>query len=86
MRIRLIGAIVTATAMLLAVIAGEAQQLERPDRILDRPNLNGIWQVLNTANWNLESHSAEGLDEVWQLGAIGAIPAGPSVVRGGTIP
>ena len=50
------------------------------------PNFNGIWQALNTAYWNLEGHSAEALNEFWQLGAIAAIPAGRSVVRDGTIP
>ena len=86
MRNRLIGAIVTSAAMLLTVGEVEAQQLERPERMLGRPNLNGIWQALNTANWNLEGHSVEGIEAVWQLGAIGAIPAGQSVVGGGTIP
>jgi len=43
-----------------------------PDR---KPDLNGIWQVMNTAHWNVEAHSAsEG------------IPAGFSVVEGGSIP
>ena len=23
-----------------------------------KPNLNGIWQALNTANWNIEAHAA----------------------------
>jgi hypothetical protein len=59
---------------------------ERPSRVGGRPNLNGIWQALNTAYWNLEDHSAEGLKDIWKLGAIAAIPAGQSVVRGGTIP
>ena len=59
---------------------------ERAARINGRPNVNGIWQALNTAYWNLEDHSAEGLKDIWQLGAIAAIPAGQSVVRGGTIP
>lgn len=58
---------------------------DRP-RIGGKPSFNGIWQALNTAYWNLEDHSAEGLTDIWQLGAIGAIPAGQSVVRGGTIP
>jgi len=50
-----------------------------------RPDLNGIWQVLNTANWDLEGHAAApGL--VPQLGAIGAVPPGLSVVEGETIP
>src|SRR2546428_5168365 len=91
MRNRFIGAIVTAAAILLTVSPAQAQQapqaqLDRPARISGRPNLNGIWQALNTANWNLEGHSAEALKDFWQLGAIGTIPAGPSVVRGGTIP
>jgi hypothetical protein len=59
---------------------------DRSTRVNGHPNVNGIWQALNTAYWNLEDHSAEGLKEVWQLGAIAAIPAGQSVVRGGTIP
>ena len=43
-----------------------------PDR---KPDLNGIWQVVSTAHWNVEAHSAsEG------------VPAGFSVVEGGTIP
>jgi hypothetical protein len=62
------------------------QDRERPSRVGGKPNLNGIWQAINTANWNLEGHSAEGLDEFWQLGAIAAIPAGQSVVVGGKIP
>ena len=63
-----------------------AQQRGRPERIGGKPNLNGIWQAINEAHWNLEGHSAEQLAEFWQLGAIGAIPAGQSVVVGGEIP
>jgi len=55
-------------------------------RIAGHPDFNGIWQAMNTAYWNLEAHSAEPLNEFWPLGAIAAIPAGRSVVRGGTIP
>jgi hypothetical protein len=50
-----------------------------------RPDLNGIWQALNTANWNIEAHSA-GPSPVRDIGAIGAVPAGLGVVEGGTIP
>ena len=40
-----------------------------------KPDLNGIWQIFSTAHWNVEAHSAtEG------------VPAGFSVVEGGTIP
>ena len=63
-----------------------AQDRDRPSRIGGKPNLNGIWQAMNTAYWNLEGHSAEAIEELWQFGAIGAIPAGQSVVVGGEIP
>jgi hypothetical protein len=59
----------------------------QPDRIAGRPNLNGIWQSISTANWNLEDHSASAT-AFWQLGAISAIPAGQTVIvdNNGTIP
>ena len=64
-----------------------AQQRGRPERIGGKPNLNGIWQAVNTAHWNLEGHSAEALGEFSKaMGAIAAIPAGQSVVVGGSIP
>jgi len=51
------------------------------------PDLNGIWQTMNTAFWNLEAHNAQALDDFWQMGAIAAIPAGSSVITGnGKIP
>ena len=76
------GLTVAAAALSTAV----AQERERPERIAGKPNLNVIWQALNTAHWNLEGHSAEAIESLWQLGALGAIPAGQSVVVGGTIP
>src|SRR5580698_1619721 len=76
--------IVTAATILLAGGAVQAQQLNRPATISGHPNFNGIWQALNTAYWNLEGHSIEGFSkEFSQLGAIGVIPAGQSVVRAG---
>src|SRR5262245_48518766 len=58
----------------------------RPDRIAGHPNLNGIWQAINTANWNLEGHSAS--PAFPQLGAMFAVPPGQSVIidNNGTIP
>lgn len=82
-------AVAAALGLGLVLAAGAApaeQQQDRPARIAGRPNVNGIWQALNTAHWNLESHSAEALDAFGLLGAIASIPAGQSVVRGGTIP
>ena len=60
----------------------------RVARIAGKPNMNGIWQAMGSANWNLEDHSASAT-QFWQLGAIGAIPAGQSVIvdpANGTIP
>ena len=48
-------------------------------------DLSGIWQALNTANWDLEDHSAHA-GTMWETGAIGAEPAGLGVVEGGAIP
>lgn len=79
--------IVTFLAACLALAAAaDAQERERPARIGGKPNLNGIWQAHNTAHWNLEAHPAQVLEAFWKLGAIAAIPAGPSVVVGGAIP
>ncbi|MGD8810660.1 MAG: hypothetical protein PVG24_13710 [Gammaproteobacteria bacterium] len=83
---RLVVAVCIAVAAVLCGSASAQPPGSQPDRIAGKPNLNGIWQALNTANWNLEGHSAEALEEFWQLGAIGAIPAGQSVVVGGEIP
>jgi hypothetical protein len=55
-------------------------------RLGGKPNLNGIWQAMNSANWNLEAHSAAKMGLAWELGALFSIPAGKSVVVGGTIP
>jgi hypothetical protein len=83
MRNRFIGAIITAALILPA----GAQELNHPATIGGHPNFNGIWQAINTAYWNLEAHSAQALDLFWPMGAIAAIPAGKSVLKGGgTIP
>jgi hypothetical protein len=66
--------------------AGRGAAAARPDRIAGKPNFNGVWQAIGNAYWNLEDHSASGLNQFWQLGAIAAIPAGQSVVEGGSIP
>jgi len=59
----------------------------RPDRIASRPNLNGVWQAINTANWNLEGHSASAT-AFSQLGAMFAVPPAQSVIvdNNGMIP
>jgi hypothetical protein len=50
-----------------------------------KPNLNGVWQTMNTANWDLSPHSAQ-QSLVLAAGAQLAEPAGIGVVEGGEIP
>lgn len=70
----------------ILILPAQAQTLSDRGDLDGRPNLNGLWQAMNSAHWNLEAHSAEAVDAGWQLGAISAIPAGKSVIREGTIP
>ena len=51
-------AVVAAIAFGLAWSAaqGVASQNEIPRTPDGKPNLNGIWQVMNTANYDLEDH------------------------------
>ena len=69
--------------MTALAVAAQAQKLDRPATIGGHPNLNGVWQALNSAYWNLEAHPAEALDKFWPMGAVAAIPAGKSVIKGG---
>ena len=49
-----------AAGFLLAANAGTSQgPAYRAPRTADgKPNLNGIWQALNTASWDVEPHAA----------------------------
>ena len=50
-----------------------------------KPDLNGIWQALNTADWDLQAHAAAA-GPVPSLAADFAIPPGLGVVEGNEIP
>jgi hypothetical protein len=91
-----------AAALLPSPPAAAQAQARRPNlprTAGGKPDLNGIWQVLNTANYDLEAHAARAAlafrpgpvvpvpaKEVVALGAVGAVPAGLGVVVGGEIP
>jgi hypothetical protein len=66
--------------------AASSESTGRLARINGHPNLNGVWQAVNTAYWNLEGGPMQALPDQWKLGALFAVPPGPSVVEGGTIP
>ena len=84
---------------LWAMLAPAAVAHDIPRRPDGKPDLNGVWQVLNTANYNLLAHSADAAmataegpfgpvpaPEVVALGAVGSVPGGGGVVEGGEIP
>ena len=75
--------------------SGQARRLARLD---GHPNLSGIWQALNEANWDLEAHAARAgmitqagvmplarvpAAPVVALGTVGAVPGSIGVVEGG---
>ena len=47
----------------------------------EHPDLNGIWQALGTAHFDVEDHVAQPAP-ILEMGAIGAVPAGRGVVDG----
>ncbi|MDP6376978.1 MAG: hypothetical protein QF921_04280 [Pseudomonadales bacterium] len=62
-------------AVLFIAVAGHA----------GTPDLNGIWQAVGSAHWNVEPHVASAAP-ITESGALGAAPAGLGVVEGGWIP
>lgn len=93
--------VITATAVLAgaSAIAADAPTNKQPRLPDGKPNLNGIWQAMNSANFDLEPHAARAAMQmvpgqfnpvpapsVVALGAVGSIPAGLGVVEGGAIP
>ena len=70
----------------LAVTPSMAQtaEYEAPRAWDGHPDLNGIWQAIGTAHWNLQDHPAG--PGAADIGAIGAVPPGQGVVEGDEIP
>jgi hypothetical protein len=83
----LAGAVVSAALIVSNVIPalGQGQSTAMP-RTSDRhPDFTGIWQAMNTANWDLQAHEAR-RGPVIALGAAFSIPGGIGVVEGNEIP
>jgi hypothetical protein len=90
-------AIVIAVSLATRPTAGQARAIARTAE--GRPNLTGIWQSMNTANWDLQTHAARPAlatvpgpagpvpaAPVLALGALGGVPGGLGVVEGNEIP
>ena len=89
--------VVCLTLVLLGARTASADEIPRmPD---GKPDLNGVWQVLNSANYDLLAHPARAsmamrpgpfgpvpAKELVALGTVGAVPAGLGVVVGNEIP
>src|SRR5215831_1997573 len=81
----LIAVILTLTPYHAQTQARLAQPYRAPRTKDGKPDLNGIWQAVNSANWDIEGHGAEP-GPFWQLGAEFSVPPGLGVVEGGAIP
>ncbi|HLW77415.1 MAG TPA: hypothetical protein VKS01_10525, partial [Bryobacteraceae bacterium] len=89
-----------AIAILVAAGLPVLGQTYRAPRAPDgHADLNGIWQALNEANFDLQAHMAQPAMAVrpgpygpvpaagvLALGAVGSVPPGVGVVEGGVIP
>ena len=72
-------AFAAVAAAVLLLVAGQpaaAQARAKTARTAGgKPDLNGLWQAIGTAHWDLEGHAARP-GPVVALGAAGAVPAG----------
>lgn len=95
------GAVLAATVSWMTTpVSGQQAAAYRAPRAADgHPDLNGIWQALNTANFDLQTHVARPAlavrpgpygpvpaAAVLALGAVGSVPGGLGVVEGDEIP
>src|ERR1700730_5733831 len=96
-RLSIISAVAAITVAGVVQVAG--QEYRAPRGPGGKPDLNGIWQALNEANYDLEAHVSRPAmalrpgpygpvpaAPILALGAVGAVPPGLGVVEGGEIP
>jgi len=80
--------VIAVAAVLVFIVrpaSGRAQSGAMPRAADGKPDLTGIWQAMNSANWDLLAHEAR-RGPVIALGAAFSVPAGPGVVEGNEIP
>jgi hypothetical protein len=85
------GMMMAATLCVLAIGVGFGQTTPRSAAVKaprtpdGKPDFSGIWQALNTANWNIQDHSAR-QGPVTALGAAFSVPGGRGIVEGNELP
>jgi hypothetical protein len=97
-------AVVTSTVLIVLYqsvlpLAGQTAAYRAPRTPDGKPDLNGIWQAMNEANYDIQAHMARPAmalragpygpvpaAAVLALGAVGAVPPGLGVVEGDEIP
>src|ERR1700676_48064 len=79
--------IVTLALFSLVVrpVVGQAPAYRAPRTANGKPNLNGIWQAITTANWDIQGHGARPGPRP-DFGAAFFVPPGLGVVEGEEIP
>ncbi len=85
MSVRLIAALLVVICLGFVPVLAQTPPYKAPRTPDGKPDLNGIWQALNTANWDLLDHPAR-MGPMVELGAAFSIPAGRGVVEGNEIP
>ena len=74
-----------AAAVLMVSVSGQTPTGAFTRAADGKPNLTGIWQAMNTANWDLQAHEAK-MGPVVSLAAAFSVPPGTGVVEGNEIP
>ncbi len=81
----LLSAAALAVVSAVMPVAGQAPAYRAPRTADGKPNLNGIWQAISEADWDIEGHSAAP-GRVLALGAEDAVVPGLGIVEGGPLP
>jgi hypothetical protein len=96
-RLRNVSAV--AAIAFTGIVPGAGQEYRAPRGPDGKPDLNGIWQALSEANYDIEAHVARPAmalrpgpygpvpaASILALGAVGAVPPSLGVVEGGEVP
>jgi hypothetical protein len=76
-----------AAIMGIGVVQVAGQEYRAPRGLDGKPDLNGIWQALNEANYDIEAHAARPA-LAFRPGPYGPVPAAPVLALGavGAVP